>query len=106
MRLLSTVCVASLCVASLGIGLALPAFAADMPVKAPLKAPPPVVLSWTGCYLGGNFGGGWADKHYTDPLALPPAFDLGSHTAEGMVGGGQVGCDYQTGPWVFGAQGM
>jgi len=100
MRLLSTVCVASL-----GIGLVLPAFAADMPVKAPLKAPPLVALSWTGCYLGGNVGGGWADKHYTDPLALPPAFDLGSHTAEGVIGGGQVGCDYQAGPWVFGAQG-
>jgi outer membrane immunogenic protein len=31
---------------------------------------------------------------------------LGSHTAEGWVAGGQVGCDYQTGPWVFGIRGM
>src|SRR5260370_40296718 len=35
-----------------------PAIAADMRVKAPLKTPPPApVLSWTGCYVGGNAGG-------------------------------------------------
>lgn len=79
--------------------------AADLPLKAPIKAPLPV-LSWTGCYVGANIGGGWADKDYTDPLALPPANILGSHTANGWVGGGQVGCDYQVGSWVFGARGM
>ncbi len=78
--------------------------AADLPLKAPVKAPPPV-LSWTGCYVGANIGGGWADKDYTDPLAVPPDNILGSHTATGVVGGGQVGCDYQVGSWVFGARG-
>jgi outer membrane immunogenic protein len=32
--------------------------------------------------------------------------DLGSHTAGGVIGGGQIGCDYQAGVWVFGLQGM
>jgi outer membrane immunogenic protein len=32
--------------------------------------------------------------------------DLGSHTASGFIGGGQIGCDYQAGVWVFGVQGM
>ena len=32
--------------------------------------------------------------------------DLGTHTAGGFTGGGQVGCDYQVGNWVVGAQGM
>ena len=32
------------------------ASAADMPLKAPLVAPPPA-FSWTGCYIGGNGGG-------------------------------------------------
>ena len=32
--------------------------------------------------------------------------DLGSHTASGFIGGGQIGCDYQAGVWVFGLQGM
>jgi outer membrane immunogenic protein len=34
------------------------ALAADMPVKAPMFAPP---FSWSGCYIGGNVGGAWAD---------------------------------------------
>jgi outer membrane immunogenic protein len=78
--------------------------AADLPVKAPVKPLPPV-LSWTGCYVGVNVGGGWADKNYTDPLAVPPANILGSHTASSAIGGGQIGCDYQIGSWVVGVQG-
>ena len=35
-----------------------------------------------------------------------PGADLGSHTASGFIGGGQIGCDYQAGMWVFGLQGM
>jgi outer membrane immunogenic protein len=90
-------------VAMAAMGAIAPASAADMPVKAVVKTPPAVL--WTGCYIGGNVGAGWADKRYLDPLAVPPAA-LGSHSPFGGVGGGQVGCDYQTGIWVFGVQGM
>ena len=86
------------------MGAVATASAADMPVKAVAKAPPAVL--WTGCYVGGNVGTGWADKRYLDPLALGIAADLGNHTPTGWIGGGQVGCDYQTGIWVFGVQGM
>jgi outer membrane immunogenic protein len=79
------------------------ASAADMAVKAPIVPVP--VLSWTGCYIGANVGGGWADKVYYDPLAVFPDNLLGSHTASGLIGGGQAGCDYQVGRWVFGVQG-
>jgi outer membrane immunogenic protein len=79
--------------------------AADMALKAASRAPAPVV-SWTGCFIGANIGGAWARKSYFDPLAAPPEDILGSHTADGVTGGGQVGCDYQAGPWVFGIQGM
>jgi outer membrane immunogenic protein len=84
--------------------LAAPAMAADM--RMPVKAPPPIaapVFTWTGCYIGANIGYGQADKDYFDPLE---AVNVGSHRADGIVGGGQVGCDYQTGSWVFGIQGM
>jgi outer membrane immunogenic protein len=86
--------------------LAAPAGAADlkMPTKAPPIAAPPVA-AWSGCYVGANVGGGWAREHYVDPLAVPPEF-LGRHSADGVVGGGQVGCDWQYGAWVFGVQGM
>ena len=36
------------------------ASAADLPVRMPVKAPPPAVVAvynWTGFYIGGNVGG-------------------------------------------------
>jgi len=85
-----------------------PAVAADLrvPTRAPVGVAVAPVATWTGCYIGGNVGGGWAYERYTDPLAAPPDAFLANHTASGVVGGGQVGCDLQYGNWVFGAQGM
>jgi outer membrane immunogenic protein len=89
-----------------------PAVAADLRARPVYKAapPPPPAFSWTGCYLGGNVGGAWAYKSVSDPLGtytpFIPGQDLGDHSAEGFVGGGQVGCDYQVGSWVIGGQGM
>ena len=78
------------------------AFAADLPVKAPYRAPPPVAaFSWTGCYVGGNVGGLWARKDWTNAVGTP----LGGHDADGWLGGVQAGCNYQVGGWVFGIQG-
>lgn len=80
--------------------------AADLPRKAPAYAPPPPpAFSWTGCYIGANVGYGWGRNHVTDFITVP-GFDVGSETGTGVVGGGQIGCDYQTANWVFGAQGM
>ncbi len=45
--------------------------------------------------------------HDADPTAGFGAADAGSHTATGVVGGGQIGCDYQfASNWVLGVQGM
>src|SRR5438874_716821 len=89
------------------------AIAADMTVKAPVyKAPPPVVVqSWTGCYIGGNAGGGRAKTEQTriglaDGTVLPHR-DYGSDSSSSFIGGGQIGCDYQFGGnWVVGLQDM
>jgi outer membrane immunogenic protein len=79
-----------------------PAFAADLPVKTPVhRASPPIVANWTGCYVGGNIGYGWAPTKWSGS-----GVEYASHTADGLVGGGQVGCDYQNGRWVLGIQGM
>ncbi len=89
------------------------ATAADLGRRAPAPyqpaPPPPPVFTWTGCYIGGNIGGGWASKSSTDVAGAVTGVvgaDLGSHTADGFIGGGQIGCDYQAGFWVVGVQGM
>lgn len=98
---------AGACLALLAFG-SIPTDAADLrvPARTPLAAPVVPVVTWTGCYIGGNVGGGWAYERYSDPLAAPPENFLANHTASGVVGGGQVGCDLQYGNWVIGAQGM
>jgi outer membrane immunogenic protein len=97
--------------AILGIGSA---SAADLAARTYTKAPAPVAVmayNWTGCYLGGNIGGGWA-KTQQSRIGLVngtvfPAQDYGSGTGSNFIGGVQVGCDYQfAGNWVIGAQGM
>jgi outer membrane immunogenic protein len=82
------------------------ALAADMrpaTARAPVytKAPMMSVYSWTGCYIGGNAGGLWAKKDWTSLTgAAESSVDI-----NGGVAGGQVGCNYQVGTWVFGIQG-
>jgi outer membrane immunogenic protein len=76
-----------------------PAVAADMTL-APV---PPPVFTWTGCYGGVNGGGGWADKSFRNAAT---SADFGGHTGSGGTAGGQIGCDYQSGLFVAGLQGM
>jgi outer membrane immunogenic protein len=81
------------------------AFAADLAYRTPAyKAPiaPPVPWSWTGCYIGGHFGGGFGNKRWGDPRVGGTEFS--NHDVDGALGGGQLGCNYQTGMWVFGAE--
>ncbi len=89
------------------------ATAADMPMKA-AAAP---VFHWTGCYVGVNGGGaasgsGFTSRvepgtHLADPadLATANAFGTGSANDLGFIGGGQVGCNFQTGAFVAGIEG-
>jgi outer membrane immunogenic protein len=96
--------------AFVAVGLA-PALAADLSARPSTKAPAiaPVVSSWTGCYVGGNIGYGRQRNSATDvdPSNFGFFSDVGSDTGHGVVGGGQVGCDYQfAGNWVVGVQGM
>jgi outer membrane immunogenic protein len=81
------------------------ALAADLPARVYTKAPvaPPVVVyNWTGCYVGGNGGGLWVRKDWRRTITQEI---MGSHDADGGLGGAQAGCNYQTGNWVFGIQG-
>jgi outer membrane immunogenic protein len=94
--------------------LAGPAAAADMPMQYPVLAPPP--FTWTSCYAGMHFGGGWAQKAMTDPVQLVQDSFLGfgstvgtttvNASPSGAIIGGQIGCDYQfASTWVAGIEG-
>jgi outer membrane immunogenic protein len=78
------------------------AMAADLrlPVKAPIAAAP--AFSWTGCYVGAHAGGSM-----THSFAATNFEGAGSSSdnGTGAVAGGQVGCNYQAGNWVFGVEG-
>jgi outer membrane immunogenic protein len=84
------------------------ASAADMYVKAP---PPVYVPTWTGCYVGGHagYGVGTSSSQYSPgvdvlefggPAQLNQNFDN-----KGFSGGGQVGCQLQTGTFLWGLEG-
>jgi outer membrane immunogenic protein len=86
---------------SIGSGIA---SAAD--IQRPVyKAPPagvlPVTYDWTGFYIGGHVGYGWADKSWRDGFGL---FGI-SQEANGFLGGAQAGFNYQIGQFVLGVEG-
>ena len=117
--LLASVAVAAVAVAG-------SANAADL--RPIYKAPPPVVpvWNWTGCYIGGNVGYHRSsyDQHLSfDDVSVRPGGGTGtgggtgagtgpqteftftdSLLAKGFDGGGQIGCNVQTGTYVWGVE--
>jgi outer membrane immunogenic protein len=95
--------IASVTAAGLGVGLAVAASAADLPVYA--KAPP-LPPTWTGFYVGGNVGYSWGPW---DTASNQKIFNFESTTAspkvDGVIGGLQAGYNWQFNPqWVFGIE--
>jgi opacity protein-like surface antigen len=71
------------------------------PVKAPiLKAPAVRPFTWAGAYIGPFLGATWGDTNWGYP-------DGGATTVSfsGLIGGGQIGYNFQLGPWVLGLEG-
>ena len=64
-----------------------PAFAADLPVKAP-PPPPAPIYSWTGFYVGGNVGYSWGNAH-TDLTGLASTTFVGVFPSEFGFGDSQ-----------------
>jgi outer membrane immunogenic protein len=80
--------------------------AADLPVRpAPAPVPPvfyaPPVYNWSGFYIGGNIGGGFANSSWTDPFT--GASD--TFSKDGFIGGGQIGANVQFNALVLGIEG-
>ena len=97
---------------TVGMGGLGTASAADLAVKARPVVPPIITYNWTGCYIGGNVGGGWhriqqSGLSRTDGVVFVPPLDIGASEDSNLIGGAQIGCDYQfVGNWLIGAQGM
>ena len=82
----------------------------------PMKAPPAPAYNWSGCYAGANLGGGTSGTNFgstVDPGTYLGAGDAatvsgssnGGANADGILGGGQVGCNMQSGTLVYGLEG-
>jgi outer membrane immunogenic protein len=86
------------------------AVAADLPrapvYKAPIVAPVPL---WTGFYLGVNVGYSWGRSETTGTLSssttgLLLATGASKFDMNGVVGGGQIGYNWQLNNWVLGIE--
>lgn len=96
-------------VASLGI--AGTASAADLAVRAPIVAPVPF-FSWTGCYIGGHvgYGKGQSSQNFqfddvNRTFTGTEYYFTNNFDNKGGVYGGQAGCNYELGRFVFGLEG-
>ena len=92
-----------------------PALAADLPAPPPPQAPAYVpgvtaFYNWSGIYFGANVGGSFDSQGApnntiaTGALAGTPTGAV-SHNSTGIAAGGQIGINFQNGPWVFGIEG-
>jgi outer membrane immunogenic protein len=83
-------------------GASLAADLRPMPVKMPL--PMQAVYTWTGFYLGVNAGGGWSNANSEFSTAGFPSFAGVDNHMSGVIAGGQLGYNWQSGSWVFGVE--
>jgi outer membrane immunogenic protein len=88
------------------------ALAADLGARAPYSKAPAMVAaaaSWAGFYLGGNVGYGWGNGN-TDISFLPNpvAFGIANTSLDtrsrGVIGGAQIGYNWQAGAFVTGLE--
>jgi|SRR5215813_3025972 len=83
--------------------------AADLPANGPSAVPVPAAFTWTGPYVGFNVGNGWSSSWSStaNPLPSPAVAGINpmsfSDSASGIIGGGQIGYNWQLNPrWVLG----
>jgi outer membrane immunogenic protein len=85
------------------LAVALPAQAADAPIRppeVPLKGPvtvAPPIFDWTGFYVGLNAGYGWGRSRWDGA-------GTGNFNTRRWLAGGTVGVNYQVGQSVFGIE--
>jgi outer membrane immunogenic protein len=83
--------------------LTVSALAADLPVR-PYARPvvAPLGYNWNGFYIGAHLGGAWASRDFTQTFGIVEA---GTHKPSGIMGGGQIGYNWQFAPnWLLGVE--
>jgi len=87
------------------------ASAADLPARTYTKAPVYVEpgFNWSGFYLGGNIGYSWGSSSNSETISrLNTGVALATGTARndvnGVIGGGQVGYNWQMSAWLLGLE--
>lgn len=87
------------------------AFAADLPARSPYTKAPMLspASNWSGFYTGVNIGYGWGNDN-TDFVAVPNEVALGFQNStlnsdpKGVLGGAQIGYNWQAGSLVTGLE--
>jgi outer membrane immunogenic protein len=80
------------------------AYAADAPVRGPVKAPAAVaapLFNWSGFYYGLQGGYAWGDSTHSNSAA---GVSSGNIDTNGVLLGGTVGANWQTGTLVTGVE--
>jgi outer membrane immunogenic protein len=80
------------------------ATAADLPVKAPARVVAPPLYNWTGFYAGLNIGGSWGRLDNSLVSTTGVVAFTNSDKIDGVIGGGQIGYNWQSNQWVFGLE--
>jgi outer membrane immunogenic protein len=87
--------------------LAMPALAADLPLKAPPQVAPPQ-YNWSGFYLGLEGGWAWGRSRSINADPATPTFGLpitDRFDVSGGLFGGTIGYNWQFNNWVAGLEG-
>ena len=78
----------------------------------PVKYVAPTVFTWTGCYVGATIGYKWGTQQADQQRLVQRraersrrGYDITpSYNLNGVIGGGEAGCNYQVGNWVYGVE--
>jgi outer membrane immunogenic protein len=104
-RYLATTVIALGLSSGLALGMA---SAADLgaPAPAPVYTKAPVIApwSWTGFYVGGNVGYSWGHQSATVTDLAGDAVATSGADLNGVIGGGQIGYNYQINSIVLGIE--